>query len=202
MTSSVVQPTQLRLVTPLLAQVCSRPEIPGPSHGFCNTDIVRLQCGSVSIVSRHTASTCAVLNCASELPSLASTQGGYRCGRFVTTVVLFGRLWSNCMELKGHLSFTSLHRQWSLWRLHSIRAAALCRFFGGGCVCCTSIHSVNTCAGLGALALGGKRSDATMNDDKLKVVTGLLVANAAYFGWRAIKCKKDDDSSKSDSKKK
>lgn len=48
-------------------------------------------------------------------------------------------------------------------------------------------------AGLGALALAGKRSDATMSDDKLKVATGLLVVNAAYFGWRALKNKKDDD---------
>lgn len=48
-------------------------------------------------------------------------------------------------------------------------------------------------AGLGALALAGKRSDATMSDDKLKVATGLLLANAAYFGWRAIKNKKEDE---------
>jgi hypothetical protein len=54
--------------------------------------------------------------------------------------------------------------------------------------------------GLGALALAGKRSDATMNDDKLKVATGLLLANAAYFGWRAIKTKKDEDETKDEKK--
>lgn len=55
------------------------------------------------------------------------------------------------------------------------------------------------------LALAGKRKDATMSDDRLKVATGLLAVNAVYFGWRAIKNQKDcdDDSSKSsDSKKK
>lgn len=54
-------------------------------------------------------------------------------------------------------------------------------------------ETVRRHAGLGALALAGKRSDATMSDDKLKVATGLLVVNAAYFGWRALKSKKDDD---------
>lgn len=48
-------------------------------------------------------------------------------------------------------------------------------------------------AGLGALALSGNRTDATMSDDKLKVVSGLLLVNAAYFGWRAIKTKTAED---------
>jgi hypothetical protein len=46
---------------------------------------------------------------------------------------------------------------------------------------------------MGALALAGKRADATMTDDKLKVVTGLLTANAAYFAWRAFNAKKNED---------